>query len=358
MTEPTVDIVTPLWKGAEFIPALFEGLAALDYPHECVTMHFVENGPGDGSLDEVKRQMERFAGRLPPIKIHQPGMNTGFAGGNNLVMRESIAQGVKYVYLLNNDATFESQALREAVAVAERDSSIGSVQSLIVLQQNPEEVNASGNAIHYLGMGYCLDYHRKRSEILSEVKSIAYASGAGVLFPVRVLKEVGLLDEVLWLYHEDLDLGWRLRLAGYQNVVAPKSVVRHHYNFSRSTSKWYWMERNRIAVMLKNYRLGTLLVLLPQLIILDVALFLFALKGGWWREKVKASVWFLRPSTWAYLSRGRRDIARIRRVSDREILKNFTPVVAYQEFESPFIVKCVNPAWKFLFTCVKLVVVW
>ena len=358
MNEPTVDIVTALWKGAEFLPAMFESLAALDYPRECVTMHFVENGPGDGTLDEVKRQMERFGDKLPPIKIHQPGMNTGFAGGNNLVIRESIARGVKYVYLLNNDAAFEPQALKEAVRVAEADEKFGSVQSLLVLQQNPDEVNSSGNEIHYLGMGYSGGYHSKRSEVPSTVKRIAYSSGAGVLFPTRVLKEVGLLDETLWLYHEDLDLGWRILLAGYINVLAPKSVTRHRYDFSRSTSKWYWMERNRLAVLFKNLRLGTILVLLPQLVILDVALSLFAVKGGWWREKLRADAWFFKSSSWSYLLRGRREIAKIRRVSDHEILESFTPVVAYQEFESPFITKIVNPAWKVLFAVTKFIVIW
>lgn len=358
MSEPSVDIITVLYKSAAFAATQVLSVADLDYPRDRMTFHVVDNGPGDGSLEEMKKQIERFRDRLPNVVIHEPGSNTGFAGGNNFAMRASIRRGTDYVFLLNADASFEPHALREAVAVAGSDPNFGSVQSLLVLAQDPDEVNSRGNAIHYLGMGYCLGYHEKRKDVPLDVTRIAYASGAAVLYPTRVLKDVGLFDETLWLYHEDLDLGWRILLAGYRNVLAPKSVVRHTYEFSRSVSKWYWMERNRLAVLLKNYHALTILLLVPQLVIADLSLFVFALKGGYWKEKLRAWAWFFRPQAWVFIIRGRQEIARIRRVPDRTILRSFTPVVAYQEFEDPFIKAVVNPAWKILFSMVKSIVIW
>lgn len=355
---PFVDVVVVLWHSAPYLEALFDGLAALDYPRDRMSLHFVDNSPGDGSLDEARRQMARLHERLPRIEIHEPGKNLGFSGGHNLAIRESVEAGHAYAYCLNHDASFEPGALREAVAVAEADPGIGSVQSLLVLQQDPDEVNSAGNAIHFLGFGYCAGYHGKRADVPTAVRGIAYASGAGVLLRARALKEAGLFDETLFAYHEDLDLGWRLILAGYRNVLAPKSVVRHRYDFSRSISKWYLMERNRLLVVLKNYRWPTLLVLAPQLVALDVILFLFAILGGWWREKLRADVWFFRPSTWSYLLRGRRDAARIRRVPDRMILTMFTPLISYQEFESPFVRVAANPLMRACFAIVKFIVRW
>jgi GT2 family glycosyltransferase len=355
---PTVDVVTVFWKSAPFLPALFEGLARLDYPRERFRFHVVDNNPGDGSLEEARRQIAKWGDALPEIKIHEPGFNTGFAGGNNLVMRQAIAEGREYVYLHNHDAQFEPGALKEAVRLAETDTRIGSVQSLLVLEQDPDEINSTGNAIHYLGFGYCADYHLNRKDVPLEPKEIAYATGAAVLFPTRVLQEVGLLDETLWLYHEDLDLGWRILLAGYKNVLAPQSVMRHHYEFSRSIAKWYWMERNRMAVLIKNYHWLTLTLLLPQLFVLEIALWVFSFKGGWWREKARADSWFFSWKTWKYLLDGHRHIAQTRKVGDRDILKRFTPVVAYQEFESPLISAVVNPAWSALFWILRKVVVW
>lgn len=355
---PYVDVIVVLWHSTPFMEALFQGLLISDYPHDRMTVHIVDNSPGDGSLDEVKRLMQLHAAGLPSIELHEPGKNTGFSGGNNLAIRVSIERGHRYSYLLNHDAEFEAGTLREVVAVAEADPLIGSAQSLLVLQQNPEEINSSGNAIHYLGFGYCAGYHEKRSEAPTGVPRIGYASGAGVLFPNEVLKKVGLLDETLFAYHEDLDLGWRLLLAGYRNVLAPKSVLRHRYEFSRSIAKWYWMERNRLVVVLKNYHWLTILLLLPQLIATDVAILAFALKGGWWREKFRAMGWFFYPSHWAYIWRGRREIARIRAVSDRTVLESFTPYIAYQEFENDLVKHVANPFWNISLTILKLIARW
>lgn len=355
---PFVDVVVVLWNSARFMPALFAGAASTDYPKNSWRLHFVDNNPGDGSVDVVRRLMSQYAEALPQVLIHEPGKNTGFSGGNNLVMRQAIQEGSDYVYLLNHDAAFEPAALRQAVKVAQTDSCIGSVQSLLVLQQNTNEINSRGNAIHYLGFGYCLGYHEARSSVSLDVVDIAYASGAGVLYPVRVLREVGLLDETLWLYHEDVDLGWRIRLAGYRNVLAPQSVVQHYYEFSRSISKWYWMERNRLAVILKNFTLGTIILLLPQLIIVDIALFVFALKGGWWREKLKALSWFLLPSTWRYILKGRKIIAQQRKVSDADILAGMTPIIAFQDVDNTFVRTYIHPLWRGLFACMRYLVRW
>lgn len=355
---PFVDVVVVLWKSVPFMEALFEGLARSDYPRDRMTVHFVDNSPGDGSLDEVKRQMQKHAGSLPTIELHEPGTNTGFSGGNNLVMRLSIERGHEYSYLLNHDASFEPACLREAVALAEGDTSIGSVQSLIVLQQNPNEINSTGNAIHFLGFGYCAGYHLPRTSAPSEPVAIGYASGAGVLYPNRVLKDVGLLDETLFAYHEDLDLGWRIMLSGRKNLLAPKSILQHRYEFSRSIAKWFWMERNRTAVALKNYHWATVLLLLPQFVAIDIFLLAFAISGGWWREKLRAMRWFLKISTWQYILRGRKEIARIRNVRDADILPVFTPVIAYQEFESPFVRTIANPLFRLSYSVVRAIVRW
>ncbi len=355
---PFVDVVSVLWNSARFMPALFEGLVDTDYPLDSWCMHFVDNNPGDGSLDEVKRLMNVHVGFLPQIRIHSPTTNTGFSGGNNLVMKIALERGTGYVFMLNHDARFEKSALREAIAVAESDPLIGSVQSLLVLQKNPQEINSRGNAIHYLGFGYCLGYHEKRSDMRQDIVDIGYASGAAALYPVEILRRVWLLDETLWLYHEDLDLGWRIRLAGYRNVLAPKSVVQHSYEFSRSISKWYWMERNRVLVVLKNFKMRTIVILLPQLIFIDIALFFFALKGGWWREKVKAWMHFFHLSTWKYIIRGRAEIARQRIVSDKDILRFCTPIIAYQEMESVFVSRIVNPIWVTLYRILRYIVIW
>jgi hypothetical protein len=351
-------VVTVLYRCETFMPGLIASVAAVDYPRERLELHLVDNGAGDGSLAAARREVARLGSRLPRVVVHEPGANLGFAAGNNLALRAVIAAGADYAFLLNPDATFEPPALREAVAVAERTTQVGAVQSLLVLGDDPEKVNSSGNHIHFLGFGYVGGYLGARAAVPAAPHDIAFSSGACVLLPVPVLERVGLLDETLWLYHEDLDLGWRIRLHGLRNLVAPASVCRHHYEFSRATAKWYWMERNRWLVVLKNYRLPTLLLLLPALLVADLGLLVMAAKGGWLGAKLRALAWLLRPSAFRYLVRGRRAVAAIRRVPDRELLRHFTAVVDYPDFRSPVVAHVIEPVWKVMLALLRAVVRW
>jgi GT2 family glycosyltransferase len=355
---PRVAVVTVIYRCAKFMPAFLQSLAEVSYPRDRFELHLVDNGPGDGSLAAARLEIDRLGPLLPTVVIHEPGANLGFAGGNNLALRAAIERGVDYCYLLNPDATFEPAALRETIAVAAQTEKLGSVQSLLVLGDHPEVVNTSGNHIHFLGFGYVGGYQSPRASVSPEVREIAFSSGACVLLPVAVLKEIGLFDEALWLYHEDLDLGWRIRLGGYRNVVAPASVCRHYYEFSRSLSKWYWMERNRWIVVLKNYRLATILLLLPAMLVADLGLLIMSAKAGWLGSKVRSLLWFLRPSAWRYLLRSRRTIAKTRRAPDRELLRHFVAVIDYPDFRSPIVTKVVEPVWKATLAAVRTLVRW
>jgi hypothetical protein len=355
---PRVAVVTVIYRCEKFMHGLLSSVALVDYPRARLELHLVDNSAGDGTLAAAKREIERLGANLPTVVIHEPGANVGFAVGNNIALRAALERGVDYCFLLNPDATFEPAALKEAVRVAESEQKVGSVQALLVLGDEPEMVNTSGNHIHFLGFGYVGGYRQPRALVPNEPHEIAFSSGACVLLPAHVLRQVGLLDETLWLYHEDLDLGWRIRLAGFRNVLAPASVCRHFYEFSRAQSKWYWMERNRWIVVLKNYRLATLLLLLPALLVADCGLLLMAAKAGWLLPKLRSLAWFLRPSSWRYLRRGRRAIARIRQVSDREVLRHFTAVIDFPDFRSPIITKVIEPVWKAMLAILRAIVRW
>jgi GT2 family glycosyltransferase len=355
---PRVAVVTVLYRCARFMRGLVESVATVDYPRERLEFHLVDNGAGDGTLATAKSEIDRLGARLPQVLIHEPGGNMGFAAGNNIALRAALERGADYCFLINPDATFEPGALRESVRVAESAPDVGSVQSLLVLGDEPEVVNTSGNHIHFLGFGYVGGYRRARADIPREPRDITFSSGACVLLPARVLRHVGLLDETLWLYHEDLDLGWRIRLAGLRNLIAPSSVCRHFYEFSRARSKWYWMERNRWIVVLKNYRLATLVLLLPALFVADCGLCLMAAKGGWLGEKMRSLAWFLRPAAWRALWRGRRAVARIRRVTDRELLRHFTAVIDFPDFRGPIVTKVIEPVWKVMLAILRVLVRW
>ncbi len=349
---PTVDVIMVAYNHRTFMTALFEGLQRVEYPREALAVHLVDNASPDGTADEIRRLIETVED-LPNIIFYPQTENLGFAGGNNLILKQST---VDYAFLLNPDAIFEPKTLIEIVRAAEAHPNAGSLQPLIVLAQDPGKINSIGNDIHFAGHGYCRGYGDPISSAPRDITPITYASGAGVLYRMSALRHIGLFDEMLFAYHEDLDLGWRLLLAGYDNLLVPSSVLKHHYEFSRSISKWYWMERNRGIVLWKHDRLFTIVLLLPGLFAIEIATWLFALLRGWGGEKWNATIWFFKPSSWKYLLRARRETQQLRKRSDREILSRFVSGITYQEVTSSFIEKVANPLMSIYFAILKRLV--
>lgn len=296
----------------------------------------VDNASKDGTVGAIR---ERF----PWVTVVETGANLGFAGGNDVGMLRALDAGAEWIYLLNPDTDVDEGFLEEALAVAEADPRAGAVQSLLLLDPERDRVNTCGNEIHFLGFGYCGGYRTHRGEAPTQSREITFASGAASLWRAEALREVGLLDEELFLYHEDLDLGWRLRVAGWHARLAPRSVVFHHYEFSRNKQKYFFLERNRYLVLGKNLRLRTLLVLAPFLAAAELGILAVALMAGWLPEKLRADLALLRPTTLRRLVAARREVQRTRRASDREVMAVFTPIVAFDGLEGGWIPKLL--AW-------------
>ena len=353
-----VAIIAVLWKSRKYLPTWFESLAKLDYPRDAIELLLVDNGSSDGTKEYVEEMVKNPLHGMPKINYMRQEVNLGFTGGNNIGYDYARAEAFDYVYLLNYDTRVDPGFIREAVKAGESSDKIGSVQSLLMLYPEKELINSSGNMIHYLGFGFCGDGRVPRAERdFIGLPEIAYPSGAGVLIKTNVLEETDLFDDTLFAYHEDLDLGWKIRLAGYKNVLAPKSIVYHEYEFSRSIKKYYWMERNRYIVFFSNYKFLTQLVFLPPLIVMELGQLIFSIKSGWWKEKLKGILWLKAPWHLPYLIKKHLKASRIRKVKDKEILKTYTGKISYQEIDN-WALKIANPIFNFYFKIIRAIIFW
>lgn len=321
---PRVAVVVVTYDSAPDVEGCFGSLAAARLHGAEVIA--VDNGSVDGTAALVR---ERF----PGVTVVATGSNLGFAGGNGVGIRRALEAGAEWIYLLNPDTDVDPAFLEEALAVAESDPRAAAVQSLLLLHPDRDRVNTAGNEIHFLGFGYCGSYRARRAEIPDDAREIAFASGASVLLRAAALREVGAFDETLFMYQEDQDLGIRLRLAGWRARLAPRSVVWHHYAFSRNPRKFFWLERNRYVVLGKNLTARSLLVLAPFLALADLALLPVALAGGWLPEKVRAWKALLSPKVRAHVRAERARIRSLRRISDRELGRWFTSALEFEGLE-------------------------
>ena len=357
MSKPIAIIITPNWRdyAEKYLGACIASIRAQDYPAEH-QVFITDNESSEASVALLKRL-------APEAVIVTNRTNDGFAKGVNDSIRAALAAGFEYIAVFNIHTVLESNCVSEMVKALESDEKIGVVQSLMLLPHesspsppskgefvvdSPLEgstrpgrgrgdrlISSAGNATHFLGFGYCEKYREPISslEIGNWKLEIFYPSGSSMLFRRSALEEVGLLDEEYWMYNEDQEIGWRLRLAGWKCVLAPAAVLTNKYEFQRSIKKYYWMDRNRIISILICYKWPTLLLILPPFILMEFGLVLFALKGGWLRDKLRVWRYFLQPRTWAYLHTVRNRNQRLRRVGDREIARLISGRIWYQEVD-------------------------
>jgi GT2 family glycosyltransferase len=340
-----VAVVVVTYEAERFVEDCFGSLRRADVAGASVEVIAVDNGSRDGT---VRLLRERF----PEVTVIENGRNLGFAEGNNVGIRLALERGAEFVYLLNPDTEVAPGFLREALEVARARPDDGAVQSLLLLADERDLVNTAGNAVHFLGLGYCTRFREPAASVPDAPAEIAFASGACVLLRASALRAAGLLDEALFLYQEDLDLGWRMRLAGWGAVLAPRSLVFHEYAFSRNPEKFYFLERNRALVLLKNLRLRNLLLLSPALLAGEIGLAAVALRGGWFRQKLRAWGHLLTPTAWRHVRAGRTAQRSIRRVEDAEIVRLWSGDVVFEGLAGPWLDRFANPlmrlAWRAL----------
>ncbi|MDQ2911494.1 MAG: glycosyltransferase family 2 protein [Actinomycetota bacterium] len=288
----------------------------------------VDNGAGGPEIAE--------ASKLPWVRLVKPNGNLGFAGGSNLGARE--ARGEVLVFL-NPDTVVESGAI-EALVRALEDDSIGIAMARLRLLDRPELLNSGGNVVHVSGLAWAGGFGEP-AEQLSTLREVAYPTGAAMAIRAGLFEELGGFCEQLFMYQEDLELGWRVRLRGLRVVVEPKADVYHEYDFSRHGAKHYLLERNRLIFVLTAYSPRLLALLSPVLLGAELGVATLALRQRWLGEKAAGWKWLLANRRW--LSQRRRETQGLRRVPDRELARYLTPVLDPHMIDLPRSVRFVNP---------------
>jgi GT2 family glycosyltransferase len=275
-------------------------------------------------------------------------------------MQEALAAGVDYVFVVTQDTHLEPEALAGLVAVAEAHPSAGAVQPKLLRRAADGRVvlHSRGNELHYLGVSFVGGDGEADRPL--DVGPIVYASGAAVLYRAGALREVGGFDPALFMYHDDSDVGWRLRLAGWEALLAPTAVVYHDYDFARASWKWkfYYVERNRLINVLTHYRAATLALLAPALLAFEPVALLYAARSGWLGERLAVYGFFLRPSTWRYLAAKRRAVQALRRRRDADLATVLSSRFGFGPVANAAVQRVLDPAFAAYWRVVRRLIVW
>ncbi|MEX1219392.1 MAG: glycosyltransferase family 2 protein [Solirubrobacterales bacterium] len=292
---------------ARTLPALASELASGD---EVIV---VDNGSSDDLQGVV-------AATLPEARILPMDGNAGYTAAIN--HGAAMARGDLLV-VLNPDAMPEP-GFGQAIRRPENDGSEWAAwMSLVVCHEGGRRlINSTGNPLHFLGFCWAGD-HGLPAEAAGESRPVATMSGACLAIPRSTWNRTGGFSDHFFLYQEDTDLSLRLRLTGEQIGLLTEAVVDHDYDFGRRSQKYLWLERNRWAMMLRNYPTPLLLLLAPALLMTEIALVAVASRGGWLEAKMKANRDLLR---WMPRLLGeRRRIQATRQISTAAFAAMLTP---------------------------------
>jgi GT2 family glycosyltransferase len=281
----------------------------LDQSLAPVELLVVDNDPSGAAARELS---ERAIS--PNVRVLRPGANLGYTRAANLAAR---AAGGDWLFFLNPDAVAEHDCLRRLLdAAPEPDVAIVGAQVLL-----PDgRVNAGDNPVNLAGVSWSGRYGRPREH--GAARDTAAVSGAALLVRRDAFLAVDGLCPAFFMYVDDTDLAWRLRLRGMRVRFCPEAVVVHDYEFGKGAHKWFYLERNRAWALLSNLRARTLALLAPLLLITELVVARRAISEGWLAEKARA--WASLIAQTPQLIRWRRAVQAGRIVSDYRVLELFS----------------------------------
>ena len=262
------------WNGRPFLQECLSSLKEQDY--EGFETVLVDNGSTDGSADYVRDA-------FPRVRIFSLPENLGFCGANNKAIQESLSRGIKYVLLLNNDTFVAPRFVREIIKAAEDDPEVAVVCPKIFWARRPNVFWYAGADLNlWLGRARHRGYNQEDHGQFDSRTVITLATGCAMLVRCSAIAEVGMLNEDLWAYAEDLEWGLRFQQAGYKLRFAPTARVWHYDGSTNVVAgsqaiRLYYSTRNLLHIGMKYCRWWQVPTFLLGFLIFHLAFF-FALR--------------------------------------------------------------------------------
>ena len=279
LKKPLVSIIILNYNAGELLINCVESVFQTKYSNFEVIV--VDNISSDNSHKKCKEKKEK-------IQLIENSKNFGYCEGNNSGIRK--AKG-EFIVILNPDTIVESNWLDEFF-VAHSKYGDGLYQPKILSLYEKEVLQSTGNMIHLFGFGFARDKGVKDKNQFKEIEKIGYASGTCLFTSSKVLDKIGLLDPFLFLYHDDLDLGWRAAQLGINSYFVPNVKILHaeSYILKWSSKKFYWLERNRKYCILTHFSKNTYKKMRLTLLLVDCFVWIFYISKGFLFAKIKAEL--------------------------------------------------------------------
>lgn len=240
--QPLLSVIIPTWNGAHHLPTCLDALRRQTYP--AIEVIVVDNASTDDSL-------ALLGARYPEVKVLALDRNFGLTGGINRGIRMAAGE---FIAALNNDTEAAPDWAAEIVSVLESHPDAGIAASKMRLFDRRDVLHSAGDACGVDGIPINRGVWQTDAGQFDGDDTIWGACGGAAVYRRAMLDDVGLFDEDLFMYCEDVDLNWRAQLAGYRCVFAPRAVVYHRLSATGGgVIASYYTGRNTLWVLAKDY---------------------------------------------------------------------------------------------------------
>jgi len=247
-------VIIANWNGKKYLKDCFDSLQRQTYQNFKII--FVDNGSEDGSAEFVREN-------YPETEIKEISHNVGFAAGYNLGFRQAMKdENIKWLIALNNDTKLHEKFIEEMVNFSKRHpTSAGSVQPKVLNFYEQSKIDCVGIVLARDGTAHNRGYGEIDRGQYEKEEEIFGANATAVIYTRESLERTKLpngnfFDRDYFAYYEDVDLAWRMRLAGFKSYFCPKAKVFHIHSGTTGKSslfKAYYLHRNYFFTVLKNY---------------------------------------------------------------------------------------------------------
>jgi GT2 family glycosyltransferase len=244
----TASVVIPNWNGRKFLERCLGALRRQTVG--ALEVLVVDNASSDDSVELVERD-------FPEVEVVRLDENVGFAAAMNEGIRRASSANVAF---LNNDTEPDDRWLEELLACLDRHPRAAAATSKVLMLDRPGTLDDTGDFVWPSLLPYARGHGEPDAGQYEIEEQIFSPSGAAALWRTAALDEIGLFDETFFAYYEDVDLGFRARLAGYECWYAPRAIVLHHRGGSSGDDAFtlYHHVRNRWLLLGKDAPTGLL----------------------------------------------------------------------------------------------------
>jgi GT2 family glycosyltransferase len=308
--EPTVSVLIVTWNERELVERCLPPLIA--QLREGDELIVADNASGDGTAEAVARLAPQATLiRMPANRGYMPACNAA-------------AERARGDLLLTLDAdAIVAGGFLDAIRRPALDGRGWDAWMGVVTMDEGRLINTSGGVSHFTGISWTRQIGELASAAPNDAGEVAFASGVCLTTTRAAWERTPGFPPDYFLYFDDVDYSWRVRLAGGRVGVEPAARVDHLYDFRRARPKWRMLERNRWAALIRVYPGELLALVAPALLATELALLAVAARGGWLGEKLLAwrdvAAWLPR------LLRERREVQAARSVSALEFARVLTP---------------------------------